>query len=346
MVFAGVGSHSGAYLAGEYLTTFDPPAFGWLVGSFRAITRAVLPWTRDAAHAGVGIPYVDYARGDGLAIGPGRDREWSPVVIDDDTPWVVDYRGLWGNDTADPLGGERGPAGPRYERSGQVRHSWGDVVGWSGLAKVAPNATVASELITRRLEEVDRDTQALAGEVEVERTRLRADVASGVPVTGGRETRLDELAARGVELVDEGRRLERRLTAPPPDPGPHDHLGHRNLPMPAQSQRRRRLLSVWSAISTPLILAVIALLFLPGTATPIVGTIVAWLFILLAVEALARRNLFRFLTTLLVLALLTVALLIAVGLLFLSGWQVTVAVCLGVFAIVLLLVNLRELAQD
>ena len=45
------------------------------------------------------------------------------LSLADDTTWVVDYRGLWGNDTADPLGGERGPAGPRYERSTEVRHS-------------------------------------------------------------------------------------------------------------------------------------------------------------------------------------------------------------------------------
>ena len=37
----------------------------------------------------------------------------APVLIDDETPWVFHYQGLWGNDTADPLGGERGPAGPR-----------------------------------------------------------------------------------------------------------------------------------------------------------------------------------------------------------------------------------------
>jgi hypothetical protein len=346
LVFAGIGSHSGAYLEGEYLTTLNPPAFKGLVRFFRSITRTLLPWTRGQTHAGVGIPYVDFARGDGLAIGPGHDREWAPVVIDDDTPWVVDYRGLWGNDTDDPLGGERGPAGPRYERSGEVRHCWGDVVGWSGLAKIAPNATAAGELIVRRLDELDVETKAVAAEVEAERTTLRADVAGGVPVASGREADLDRLAARRVELHDERRRLRRRLVDPPPDAGPHDHLTHRNLPMPTESRTRRRLLSVWSAVSTPLILGVIALLFLPGQATPVVGTILAWLFILLAVEALARRNLFRFLSTLVVLALAVIVITTLAGLFVFYGWQTTVAICLGVFAIVLLVINLQELARD
>jgi len=346
VVFAGVGSHSGAYLQGEYLTTLDPPAFRGLVRVFRGCTRRLLPWTRDGADTGVGIPYVDYARGDGLAIGPGQDREWSPVVIDDDTPWVVDYRGLWGDDTADPLGGERGPAGPRYERSGAVRQSWGDVVGWSGLAKVAPNHATARELIHRRLEEIDHETQRVATELAAGRTRLRAETASGVPVGSREEADLDRLATHGVELRDEDRRLRRRLEHPPPDPGPHDHLSHRNLPMATGSRTRRRFLSLWSAVSTPMILGVIAVLFLPGTATPIVATIIFCVFVLLAVEAIARRNLFHFLATLVALALLAGIVGAVAGLVFAYGWQTTIAIWLGVFAIVLLVVNLWELTRD
>ena len=346
VVFAGVGSHSGAYLRGEYLTTLDPPAFRGLVRIFRGFTRRLLPWTREDIHAGVGIPYVDYARGDGMAIGPGQDREWSPVVVDDDTPWVVGYRGLWGNDTADPLGGERGPAGPRYERTGAVRQSWGDVVGWSGLAKVAPSHAAARDLIRRRLEEIDHETRRVATELDAGRTRLRAEAASGVPVEPLDEADLDRLAAHGVELLDEDRRLRRRLEHPPPDPGPHDHLSHRNLPMATGSRTRRRFLSVWSAVSTPLILGVIASLFLPGTATPIVATIIFCAFVLLAVEAIARRNLFHFLATLVVLALLAGVVVAVAGLVFAYGWQTTIAIWLGGFAVLLLAANLWELTRD
>ena len=59
VVFAGIGSHSGAYLAGEYLTSLDPPAFRGVVRWFRRVTRVLLPWTRGTEPAGVGIPYVD-----------------------------------------------------------------------------------------------------------------------------------------------------------------------------------------------------------------------------------------------------------------------------------------------
>ena len=51
-------------------------------------------------------------------IGPGAAKTWTPIVIDDDTPWVDGYRGLFGLDTYDRFGGERAPAGPKYGRAG------------------------------------------------------------------------------------------------------------------------------------------------------------------------------------------------------------------------------------
>ena len=121
VVFAGAGSHSGAYLAGDYLITVAPPSLGGLIPTVRRAAKVLTPWTRAAQGSGLGIPYIDYARGDGLTIGPGPGHRVDPVVIDDETPWVRDYRGLWGHDTSDRLGGERGPAGPRYERNATVR---------------------------------------------------------------------------------------------------------------------------------------------------------------------------------------------------------------------------------
>ena len=59
------------------------------------------------------IPFVDYARGDGFALGPGQVEAWStPCLIDENTGWVRAYRGLWGLYTQDPFAGEDAPAGP------------------------------------------------------------------------------------------------------------------------------------------------------------------------------------------------------------------------------------------
>ena len=346
VVFAGIGSHSGAYLAGEYLTTFDPPAFDRLLRVFRSVTRAFLPWTRDSSSAGIGVPYVDYARGDGTSIGPGQGRAWSPVIIDDTTPWVFQYQGLWGNDTADPLGGERGPAGPRYERSGEVRPSWGNVVGWSGLSKVAPNAEVADELIRRRLDEMDEEVEAASTELAAGRVKLRADAASGIAVTREHEMALDSLATRRVVLEDERRRLEARLENPPPQPGPHDHLNHRHVPGSSQPTARRRLLAIWSALSTPLILIVIANVFRPGATAPLRSVFVGALLVLLLIEALARRQLVRFVMALVVIAVAASVIVSVASLLVFRGWQTTVAACCVVLALVLFVTNLRELGRD
>ena len=346
VVFAGLGSHSGAYLQGEYLTSFDPPAFKRFIRLSRKVTRWLLPWTRDNAQAGVGIPYIDYARGDGLSIGPGQDRAWSPVLVDDATPWVFHYQGLWGNDTADPLGGERGPAGPRYERSGVVRQPWGDVVGWSGLAKVAPNHAAAVEHITRRLDHLDADVQSLTEELERRRTQLRADTASGVVVGVAHEAELGALAAERVRLTDERRRLQARLSNPPPQPGPHDHLRHRHTPVEPETRVRLRLLSGWSAVSTPLLLGVLGLVFLPDRPSAIAATLALWTVVVLGIEAAARRHFTRYLVGVLVVA----GAVLVVGAFALSlvvwGWRYAVAGTFWVLGLVLLVANVRELGRD
>ncbi len=346
VVFAGLGSHSGAYLQGEYLTSFDPPAFKGFIRFSRKVNRRLLPWTRTIAQAGVGIPYIDYARGDGLSVGPGQDREWSGVLIDDETPWVFHYQGLWGNDTADPLGGERGPAGPRYERSGMVRQPWGDIVGWSGLAKVAPNQEVAADLIRQRLEDLETEADALALELDGRRNQLRADVASGVGVTATQELELNALAADRVRLGDERRRLHARLLSPPPEPGPHDHLRRRHLPTTEETRSRLRLLSGWSAVSTPLLLAAIGLAFLPARPLAIIPTVVVWTLLVLGIEAAARRHLVDFLLAVLVLALAVAAAATFAAFVITWGWRYAITGTFWVLAAILLIANIQELGRD
>jgi hypothetical protein len=346
VVHAGLGSHSGAYLRGEYLTTFEAPAFHRVIRFFRSISRVFLPWTRGEAGAGVGIPYVDYSRGDGVSIGPGQQRQWQPVRIDDETPWVYDYRGLWGNDTEDPFGGERAPAGPRYERSGDVRASWNDVVEWSGLAKVAPNQQTAESLVRRRLEELRAEEDEVSDEVDELRTKLRADVASGIAPTPGEEAELAARSTQRAQLRDERRRLDARLAEPPPPPGPHDHLRHRRVPLATEPRGRRRILAVWSAASTPLILALIGIAFIPGRDLTVFWSAIASILLVFAVEALARGNLFRFVAVLASLVALVVIGATLAGLTVYFGWQATVTICFFALAIVLLTSNLRELARD
>lgn len=165
VVYAGAGSHSGAYLPGEYLVRVEPPA---LHRFFAVVSRArgvLFRWTRDRPAPGVGIPYVDYKRGDGVHIGPGTPHPWTPVLINAETSWVRDFSGLWGLDTDDRFGGERAPAGPRYERNGTIRRSWADPVGWAGLEKVPATAVEYYRAVDARLTALAQQREALTAEL-------------------------------------------------------------------------------------------------------------------------------------------------------------------------------------
>jgi hypothetical protein len=342
VVFAGAGSHSGAYLAGDYLITVVPPRLGGVVPAIRRMAKVLTPWTRAAQGSGLGIPYIDYARGDGPSIGPDQEFEWTAVVIDDETPWVRDYRGLWGHDTRDRLGGERGPAGPRYERSASVRASWGDPVGWAGLGKVAPNPEAELVLVESRIEAIDSQLATLDAENAGGRTAL-AEAAAGlapnapeVRALEDEERRLVDSTMTAVRLRDERERMERALKDGTPRVGPHAHLAHRRLLLSASDRGRARFLSAWSVISTPLILLLVASLFWSGSFSR-VAMAIAMLVAILAVEAFARGYFLAFFVRLLLLfavANLAVA--------YLQNWQFVTMCVFAALAVIVLVVNIRD----
>ena len=175
---------------------------------------------------------------------------------------------------------------------------------------------------------------------------MRADAASGVVVPRAHEQVVDELAARRVSLEDERRRLDARLGSPPTTVGPHDHLNHRHLPMPEGSPSRRRLLAIWSALSTPLILVVVANAFLPGATLSIRALLLFGVLVLLTIEAVARRQLLRFVGAVVLLVVVVSVVSSIAALVVFRGWQTTVAVVCVILAAVLLISNLRELARD
>ncbi len=345
VVFAGAGSHSGAYLAGDYLITVAPPRLGGVIPAIRRLAKVLTPWTRAAQGSGLGIPYIDYARGDGQGFGPGQDQEWTAVVIDDSTPWVRDYRGLWGHDTKDRLGGERGPAGPRYERSGAVRASWGDPIGWAGLGKVAPNSALELRLVAARVEHIDAELARLDAEVSTDRVRL-AERAAGLAPRAPEvrelqpeENRLNAARMTAVRLRDERERMVRAIAEGLPEPDSHAHLSHRRVPLTASERGRSRFLSAWAVVSTPIILLLAASIFLDGSLSrPLL--VIGILVIVLAVEAFARGYFLAFALRLLlifVIANLVVA--------FLQNWQLVMAWLLAILAVVVLIVNIRDVRR-
>jgi len=343
VVFSGAGSHSGAYLAGDYLITVPTPTLPSAVRWLRRGARLLTPWSTTAQGGGLAIPYVDYARGDGHAVGPGTGSAWDMVVLDDTQRWVWAYRGLWGHDTRDRLGGERGPAGPRYERNGSVRESWADPVGWAGLAKVAPNPRVEHAMIEAHREQIEARLHDLDQAAARERHSIGmagAGLAPGSAEIRALAPREKQALARRMEqtaLRDELRQLNVTGTTARTSSGPHDHLAHRRVPLAEVAGVRGRLLSWWALVSTPLILCVIALVVSPfwGFSAPWVAVIST--LALMSVEGLLREEFLA--------VLLRLLLFLAVGLTVywsVEEWRYAVTLPLVVAAVVVLAANLRE----
>jgi hypothetical protein len=311
----------------------------------RRVAKIFAPWVRAAQTEGLGIPYVDYARGDGPAIGPEQEQSWNPVVIDEDTPWVRDYRGLWGHDTQDRLGGERGPAGPRYERNATVRASWGDPVGWAGLAKVAPSPEAEARLVADRIARIDNRVSALeaeaidAGHDLTSRAAALGPDSPDVRALAPDELALSSLRMEAVHLRDERARLERAAREGLTTASPHAHLSHRRTPITGSDRTRDRVLGFWAVVSTPIVLYLLAGFVAPDmTDRPLAAVLV--IAFVLGVEAFARGYFGAYLLRLFV---LTIVLTLVVD--FAANWQVVTYWVLISAAVLVLLVNLRDVLR-
>ena len=269
VIYAGAGSHASYFSQGEYLMGAEPKALGMLAGFGAAIDRL---WTKSLRQgtplnleSGIRglltIPFVDYARGDGRHVGPGMEEPWAAILIGDADGWVDGYRGLWGLDTWDPVGGERAPSGPKYNRDGSVRLSWRDPLAWAGLDKVLPPRESAAAM-AELLADFQTQQDQLAGEIDASRTELRK-LALEVDALRATEYLSDVLRQREADLVQAEKQLhtlsERanslqesqeagseylaRLQAGDFGP-PRAHISHANKPQPPAASLSEFRLSV------------------------------------------------------------------------------------------------------
>ncbi len=344
VVHAGAGSHSGAYLAGDYIVSASPPAVEKLTQQWRRFLRAITPSSRIQQRRGIGLPFIDYRRGDGPSVGPGSDEAWTCVVIDDDTPWVRDYRGLWGYDTRDPFGGERAPAGPRYERNGSTRLAWDRPVAWAGLDKVPP--TKADELNALQRRAADVELELVAAQVrladQIDRLRslhegLRAQAVEGAHATASYAAAQAAVAATRDEIASlsaERQAVSKALVTPLPPEPVHAHLRHRALPDQDVLRPARWTLRFWAAISVSVMLLAVAGLIMYGTALGISG-FVGIILIVAGIEALIRGRLLPFLAGVVSLFLIFIGIYLAV-----TNIRIAIASALVIAAFALLLSNL------
>jgi hypothetical protein len=305
----GAGSHAAAPLAGEYLVRIEHPWLARMSSAVAGVRDVIFPWTRGRPRLGLGIPYVDYKRGDGRVIGPGSANAWTPVIIDDTTDWVRDYRGLWGLDTEDPFGGERAPGGPRYERSQEIRASWGNPASWVGLDSVPTTPAEAERLSVDRSAELEQTIAELDADLEREQIELRR-LAIGVDaMTAGRgrsarsstrsdlvarEQQLLALRARRRSLMVELESLAALRPGTAPATSPHEHLRHRSVPEAGHALASGTILRVWTTASLSLLLAVFGVTLLLNLG-PIFKILLVSVVLVLLIDALLHRRILTFL---------------------------------------------------
>lgn len=368
VVYIGAGSHASYFRPGEYLTEIELPFLSPLVrfvdGVQRLWRRRLRQYagdnpTEEAAEFSniFRIPFVDYARGDGLTLGPEQATAWSePQLLNPTPPWVSQYRGLWGLFTHDPFAGEDAPAGPMFNRDGSVRRAWYDPVGWAGLDKVPPPdealAQVAAEQAAIRAqqsqmqEEIDqkaRQLQGLGTRAAAIRTqphlyRLSLDYDRQVEELSQTVDRLrGQLAAAGA-LLEALTFYAERLRAG--DAGPlRAHLRRSHAPASDARLRFNRLAEVWAAISIGLMLVIFVGLVVFARRYLVFGLLTS-LALFALIEAGFRGSLVRLVTGLTV----TLSLIAALVIVYEFFWQLAI---LGVLIAggYILWENLRELGE-
>lgn len=361
VIYSGAGSHASYFSPGEYLTELELP---FLAPVARLVDAVKYIWVNILRQAGANpknnkltvftVPFVDYARGDGLSIGPGQNREWTPSMLTNSTSWAVNYRGLWGLYARDPIAGENAPAGPVYNRDGSVRRSWYDPLGWAGLDKVPP-PDEALEILWQRREQVRTHLRELQREIASKSAALQRlgvelaameGVAHMEPVY---ESGRQEMAALSGELAELRRQFtveqakleafdqhERRLRDGHQGPL-RGHIRRAHLPSSDVELRLGTLAEGFAAVSIGLVMIGIVLLIVFAQQYLAIGLAVL-IGLLVFVEAGFRRRLSSLISSL-VIGLAVVSALVLIMEFF---WQLIVALVLSA-GLYIMWENIREI---
>ena len=366
VVYVAAGSHACYYRRGEYLTELElaflqplAKVIDWLQQIWYNQLQQYQdePDTEQPEQASniFRIPFVDYARGDGVTLGPGQPQGWDePRLLSSDQRWVSDYRGLWGLYARDPFAGEDAPAGPMYNRDRSMRRAWYDPAGWAGLDKVAPadeelRLLVSQQMTLRdRMGELHFEIQQKATELrnlgiaaramrrQPHLLRMRQEYDQKIVNLSNEVGTLREERAGTEALLDalsESITLRRAGVRE----SPRAHIRHAFTPTASEQIRAGRLAEIWAAASIGLLLVVMVGLFYFARHYLVFG-ISALIALFAFVEASFRGRIVRMVTSVTI-GLAVVAALILIYEFF---WLV-VALTVVIIATYLLWDNLREL---
>jgi hypothetical protein len=361
VIYAGAGSHASYFSPGEYMITVSLSALKPLI---RVLERAARFWQStlrqgepDAPPPDIAglfrIPFVDYARGDGLSIGPGGDHEWTPLLLDPVPGWVSEYHGLWGFYAQDPVSGENAPAGPKYNRDGTIRRTWHNPLGWAGLSKIRPPRQMAANLRDEiaQLRAIQDSSRSIAIQQRDDLTHLysRYCAMDAQPhLAGSRKVARTEIEAREDALNDLSDAMavreavieaceEQLARIEAGDRGPlRADIRHTYEPQSEEEIRFSRLAESWAAFSTGLLLIGFVALYLTSRDwLKGLGVLVS---VFMVFESVFRR---RF-QTLIVQATLVLTVLATLILIYAFFWEIVILSVVGI-GLLVIVDNLREL---
>jgi len=340
VIYAGAGSHASYYTAGEYLVELEIPfltPLARLTDQLQKFWREKLRQFSDEGLQPKGktgfsifhLPFVDYARGDGLSIGSEQDKTWAtPYIISEPPSWISQYRGLWGIYTQDLLASEDAPAGPMYNRNGTVRRAWYDPLGWAGLDKI-PTTFQALERVREQHAALTKRQIELTQMIEEKSHQLTglgmeaAAVRNHPHLKKVYEARQEEIKILAEEIdqlraefAENGAMLEAfDLHARQIERGERGlaraHIRRASTPIPESELKVGRLMETWAAISIGLILISLVGVMFFAPQNYIMGLIaIVTLFII--IESTFRRRLTQLVTrTTITLAMVAALVLIA-----------------------------------
>jgi hypothetical protein len=365
VVYVSGGSHASYFQAGEYLTqltlSFLKPFrdfFKKLDKFFNQLFQKKKTNDEEGENRtqAFSIPFVDYALGDGICIGPSCEESWAePMLIDPMPGWVANYRGLWGYYAEDPFSGENAPAGPRYNRDGTVRHAWFDPLGWAGMDRVVPPTEMLA-MLRQRQNEIQSDIRDLEEKIKEDQERIyqiSLDLSAvedakhlseeSVEIQRELDEKRESLRERREKLTILASKQERfeTLVAEVADgkmPSIRSHIQRAHRPQSKSALRLSRLAEVWTAVSTGITMITVVLLIGFARQFLLVG-LGGLLLVMVTIEAAFKRRLsglVRWIAILLVVS--------AFAILFVEFfWYIVLAVVM-ITGFYMIVENLRELS--
>jgi hypothetical protein len=369
VVYAGAGSHASYFQSGEYLAEIELPFLTPVIRFTKRLQefwqKNILPYDNRQEADGEAkmvfslfrIPFVDYARGEGMSIGPEHEKSWiEPAVISNPPGWVSQYRGLWGLYAQDPFAGENAPAGPMYNRDGTIRQAWYDPLGWAGLDKVPPPQERLNLIQARRIE-IKADISNIETQIEKksrELQKLGIELASmrGFPhLRDARDLQQAKINEMSNELdllrkqiaMDESSLETLSLYAGRIEAGERApvraHIRRAHHPTTSESIRLNKLAEIWAAVSIGLMMISFLLLAVFASDFLIYG-IASVISLIVFVEASFRGQITRFISS------ITVGLAVVAGLIiFLEFFWVIVVILVLIAGGYITWENIRELRR-